>query len=327
VKKWIAILSGLLVVQLVLAMVVNLTGRDYGAFQPQEKLLAFDPKTVDDLRIADGENSLELRRREGRWRLPASGDFPADQPAVDGLLDKLAGLQKGWPVATTAGAAKRFKVGNGSFERKLTLLAKDQPQAVLYVGTSPGFRKVYVRPEGEDAVYAVAFNTWEANAKPEDWIDKGILTLDQSKVTRVEMPGFVLERDGEALKLTGLGEGEEIKQDDARAFLREVTGLRIESLLGTEAKPEYQQDEPALELTVVRKDGDELSYRFSKPKDGTYYVLKRSDLDEYFKVAGFTVDPIKDTKREKLVRARTEEDTNKATADAPRKEATEATSG
>jgi hypothetical protein len=327
VKKWIAILSGLLVVQLVLAMVVNLTGHDYGAFEPQEKLLAFDPKTVDDLRIADGENSLELHRRDGRWRLPASGDFPADQGAVDQLLDKLAGLEKGWPVATTAGAAKRFKVDDETFERKLTLLAKDQPQAVLYVGISPGFRKVYVRPEGEDAVYAVAFNTWEANAKQEDWIDKGILRLDQSEVTRVEMPGFVLERDGDALKLAGLGEGEKIKQDDARALLGELTGLRIESLLGTEAKPEYRQDEPALELKVVRKDGDALSYRFSKPKDGAYYVLKRSDLDQYFKVAEFTVDPIKDTVREKLVQAKPEEGSSEVTGGERHGEATEASSG
>ena len=36
-------------------------------------------------------------------------------------------------------------------------------------------------------------------------------------------------------------------------------------------------------------------------------MLKRSDLDHYFKVAEYTVNPVKETTREKLVQLRTEE--------------------
>jgi len=63
------------------------------------------------------------------------------------------------------------------------------------------------------------------------------------------------------------------------SLLGKLTGLRIQSLLSTEAKPEYRQDEPALEVNMTRKGGEVLNYRFSKPEDASYYVLKRPDLD------------------------------------------------
>ncbi len=91
-KKWILILSGLLATQLLLTVVLNLTGENYGTFQAEEKLLSFNRQAVNGLRIEDGTDSLVLKKQEGKWLLPESGDFPASQPNVNRLLDKLAAL-------------------------------------------------------------------------------------------------------------------------------------------------------------------------------------------------------------------------------------------
>ncbi len=306
-KKWTFILSGLLAVQLVLAVVLNLTGEEYGTFQSEEKLLSFNRQTVDSLWIEDGTDSVVLKKQEGKWLLPESGDFPASQRDVERLMNQLAALEKGWPVAKTRGAARRFTVDEEQFERKLVLLSDNTIQATLYVGSSPGFRKVYVRPGDGDEIFTVDFNTWEADAKTDDWIDKDILTLDESNVERVEMLGITLQREDGKLQVADLGQKEQTNGEESRALLGKLTGLRIQSLLGTEAKPEYRQDKPALEVKMTRKGGEVLGYRFSRPEDASFYVLKRSDLDYYFKVAEYTVDPVKETTREKLVQVRTEE--------------------
>ncbi len=311
-KKWTFILSGLLAVQLVLAVVLNLTGEEYGTFQAEEKLLSFNRQTVDSLWIEDGTDSVVLKKQEGKWLLPESGAFPASQRDVERLLDQLAALEKGWPVAKTRGAARRFTVDEEQFERKLVLLSDNTIQATLYVGSSPGFRKVYVRPGDGDEIFAVDFNTWEADAKADDWIDKNILTLDESDVERVEMLGITLQREDGKLQVADLGQKEQTNGEESRALLGKLTGLRIQSLLGTEAKPEYRQDKPALEVKMTRKGGEVLGYRFSRPEDASFYVLKRSDLDYYFKVAEYTVDPVKETTREKLVQVRTEEASSKS---------------
>ena len=306
-KKWIAILSSLLLVQLVLAIVINMGKQEYGAFQAREKLIAFDAQAADGLRIEDNENKLMLKKQEGKWLLPESGNFPANADSVERLMEKLSALEKGWPVATTGGAIQRFKVADDEFERKITVLSGEEVLALIYVGTSPGFRKVHVRPVDEDAVFSVVFNSWEANAKADDWIDKDLFKLDETEIESVEMPGFVLQQEAGGLKIADLNDKEQIKVEESRSLLDKLTGLRIQSLLGTEAKPEYRQEEPTLEINVVRNEGEALGYRFSKPQDASYYVLKRSDQDHYVQVAEHIVNPIKEMTREKLVQATPEQ--------------------
>ncbi len=313
-KSRIFILSGVLAAQLLLAGVLNLTGEEYGAFQAEEKLLSFDKQAVSGLRIEDGTDSVVLEKQEGQWLLPESGDFPASQRDVGNLLDNLAALQKGWPVASTRAAARRFSVDEDQFERRLTLVSDDATQAILFVGSSPGFRKVYVRPGDGKEIFALEFNTWEADAKADSWIDKDILKLDESEVQRIEMPGLILHREDGELQVADLSESEQTNGEERRALLARLSGLRIQSLLGTDVKTEYRQDEPALELTMTHNDGEVLSYRFSQPEDAAYYVLKRSDMEVYFKVAEYTVNPVRDTTREKLVQARTEETSSDAAA-------------
>lgn len=303
-SKWIGILSGLLIGQLVLAVVVQRSGEAYGVFQPRDKLIAFDPKAVDGLRIEDGKTGVTLRRRDGQWRLPETGDFPADQGKLQRLLDQLAGLEKGLAVATSPGAAKRFKVEEGAFERKLSLLANDQPQGVVYLGSSPGFRKVHARPAGEAPVYAVALDTWEASPKADDWIDRAILRLDEAEVIGLELPGLALQRDGDALSLVGLGEGEETNPVEARALLGKVADLRISAVLMGEAAPAGGEELRSWEIKLTRKGGESLTYRFTKPKEGGFYLLKRSDQAPTFKLAEYVVKPIEETTREKLVKAK-----------------------
>ena len=297
-KKWIAVFGGLLTAQLVLAVALYFTGETYSAFEPTEMLVAVDMDPVDTLKIADGKEQLVLSKKDGEWVLPGSSDFPADPATVQRLLERLVELKKGWPVATTSGAAERFKVAPDAFERKLTLFADEEAVATLYLGTSPGFRKVHARPEGDDEVYAVAFNTWELNTSADNWIDKDVLKLQAKDIERIELPDLALQREGDRF---GVSDGEESKQDAVQSFVDRLTGIQVQSVLGAEALPGYRQDEPELEIRLLHKGGDSLTYRFSKPRDAGHYVLKRSDLDYYFRVAEFAVSPIKDTGREKLV--------------------------
>ena len=305
-KKWIAVFGGLLTAQLVLAVAVNLAGETYSAFEPTESLIAANTEAINNLKIEDDKQQLVLSKRDGEWVLPGSGDFPADQSSVQRLLERLADMKKGWPVATTAGAAKRFKVASDVFERKLTLLEDEKAVATLYLGTSPGFRKVHVRPEGDDEVYAVAFNTWELNTSADDWIDQDFVKIQDDDIEQIELHDLVLKRDGDQFHLADLGDGEETKQDAVQSLVDRLTGMQVQSVLGAEELPEFRQEEPELEIRLLQKDGAPLTYRFSKPKDSNYFVLKRSDLEYYFKVAEFAVSPIKDTVREKLVQLETD---------------------
>ena len=67
-------------------------------------------------------------------------------------------------------------------------------------------------------------NTWEANATADDWIDDQAVVLDEKDLTRVEMSDFSLQREGEALEVTDLGEGEETDEEASAKLVRKKDG-------------------------------------------------------------------------------------------------------
>jgi len=233
--------------------------------------------------------------------LPEQDDFPADQHNVLQLLDKLAAMKRGWPVATTSGASRRFKVAEDEFERKLTLSANNDTLGQLIIGNSPGFRKVHVRNADDDEVFAEAFNTWEAGANLDDWIDKNILAFSAEDLLRVEMSDFVLQREDGELRLADLADQEEINRQEVQILTNSLSGLRVDSLLDEEDKPENLLDEADFTLKVTLDPDETFTYHFFKLNEDPNYLLKRSDLDDYFKIAEFHVNAIKETARDKLI--------------------------
>jgi hypothetical protein len=302
-NRWSILLGICLAIQIGLAVVVNLARTDYGAFEPMETILSFNSKTVDSIHIQGDDKRVELTKQEGRWRVSLLNHFQADQDKVEAFLDKLAELKKGWPVATTTAAAKRFKVAEKNFERKIALFRGSENMATLYIGTSPSFQKVHARNRDEESVYAVQFNDYDAGAKPEDWIDKEILKHQASDILRVQLPDFSLSRQDENLFVEGLDENtEETVTEEAERLLRKIAGLGIRTVLGGEATFESNQEQPVFKYTLVLSSGDSEEYVFSKPKDAGHYILKTSYREEYFEVDDWIVDGIKEIDRSKLVR-------------------------
>ncbi|MDL1968515.1 MAG: DUF4340 domain-containing protein [Deltaproteobacteria bacterium] len=312
-KRWSILLGICLAVQMALAVGVNLARTDYTAFEPTETLLSADPKTVDDIRIQGSDEQVELKKQDGEWRISSQNNFQSDQDKVKAFLDKLLELKKGWPVATTSAAAKRFKVAEENFERKITLSREDKKIDTLYIGTSPGFRKVYARNKDEKPVYAVNFNDYEVGTKSGDWIDKWVLKHQVSDISHVRLPDFSMSRRDGKLAVEGIDENtEETVVEEAERLLRKIADLCIRStILGDETKSEYKQDNPDFSYTLALSAGESETYVFSKPKDANYYVLKPSHRAEYFKVDKWVVDSIKEVSRSKLVRKK--EDAKKGT--------------
>ncbi len=300
-KKTIIFLTLVLAAQVGLAIALNMNRQQLAPFEPTASLLAFDRNSVDAITIT-GPDAAEVRlvKKDGRWILPDYYGFPADDASVAKLLETLAGMKEGWPVATTAGAAARFKVAKDDFERHIVLRHGDKVVADLYVGTSPGFRKVHVRVAGSSDILAVGFSAYEAGTGADEWLDRKFLALDEKKIDRVVMPKFTLVRGEYGFVLADLAGDETMKKEAADSLVAKIAGLNIDSVLGREERPEYRQKEPKLTITVELPDRKRV-YTFSQEEKKEWYVLKTSDSDLYFKVAGWQLTPLLDARRELLV--------------------------
>src|SRR5579871_4536914 len=167
-KRPTSLLGWGLALQLALALALFFSGSRNEAYKAKEPLLAFDAASVDAIDIDETNgSSVTLVKTGGQWTVPDFAGFPADAGRVTTLLDKLGGLKKGWPVATTADAARRFKVTDDFHERRIVLKSNGKEVAQLLVGTSPSFRQTYARTASDSKVYSIAFATYDAGDRPE----------------------------------------------------------------------------------------------------------------------------------------------------------------
>ena len=297
-------LAAVLGLQLVLALVLWAGGPDYNAFKAKEPVLAFDPAKVDGIEIAEGSaNSVVLVKEDGKWVIPSSAGFPADAAKVSGLLTKLAGLKKGWPVATSAEAAKRFKVSDDAFERRVVLKSGGGTLGELLLGTSPNFKSVSVRAGGDGNVYSVAFSTYEVGARGDEWQDRGLLNIQQDQIASIAIGDVLLERKDGKYVLPGLAAGQ--KQDETATY--RLTGALtypvFEAVVGKGAEAQAKVSAPDIEITVKRTSGEPIVLKYKKEAAGGAYLFTSSANGFLFRASEAAMEPIAKAKREALIEA------------------------
>ncbi len=320
-KQLIVVCAALLIVQLGLAALTHLRQRPMETQTKTGPLLAMPAAGVDELQLEDGEGKkLALKKVGDHWVLPDMGDIPADAARIQGLLDILTGARRGWPEATTAEAASRFKVSADRFKRLLTLRAGGKDLTRVYFGSSPGLRKIYLRVDGDNHIQVLALESSQLELGADNWIDTGLLRLEARQINAIELPDLRLVRQGERIQPDDLQTGEELVLERVNALVKAIAELRIVAVLGREARPEYGLDKPALRCAVELADGRRIDYLFAqeaKPAEAqagkqpspaeTAYTLKVSGRDELFRVDGWQVEAIRSVTRAALVRTRATE--------------------
>ncbi len=302
--KKINLLSGLLVLQLLLALWAFSGGSDLSAQRPDEPLLGFDKATVIRIKIEGPDGAaVTLSKTDEGWFLPDAWDVPVKDGKVGHLLNRLQHLKQGLPVATTAGAQVRFEVAEDKFQRRITLSTGPESMRVLYLGTSPGMRMIHARMAVAETVYATSFAAYEAPYKADDWLDTRLVQIDDSALQAIEINGLTLTKarstneDDKATEkpvwtASGLAEGDNLDLQQANKLAASITALEVSKVLGIEAVAGYRQDSPELELSLMRTGSGSVSWVMSKPEQGDAYVLKSSDRPWYFEVPAWAANPL-----------------------------------
>ncbi|MCZ6658987.1 MAG: DUF4340 domain-containing protein [Gammaproteobacteria bacterium] len=240
----LGLLGAVLVVQLlvVAALVID---DALGSAATAPSLLSFDPDEVVKFNVSTLEDSVHLYKDEHGWHL--DDDLPADDAKVGKVLDKLANVSAPWPVATSSDSAERFEVTETNFQRRLVLESTEATLADLMLGTSPGYRRVHVRAEGEDEVYSVDFSNYEVPIDIDQWLDKTLLQASGT-ISRLALEAsWQLANEDEGWLIDGIAADQETASDliDRFADLRvlgvgEASGELKGTFIVTDASGEHR---------------------------------------------------------------------------------------
>ncbi len=311
-------LGALLVLQLLLALGLGLRGPDMTAASTQMPLLAFAPDQITRVRIEGAGDAVGVtlnRNPDGQWVLADPADFPTAPGKVEQLLTQLAALKRPLPVATSEEARQRFKVADTGFERRLTLEGKDGPLGVLLLGDSPGFKRLFGRPADDPAVYDLSLSLADVSIRRDDWLETGLLRMEQEQIARITGADWTLLRDRDGWRL----EGGDQPVDQARAddVAMRIANLGYRGVLGTTDQPAYRQQEPKLTLTVGLADGASRSYRISQVENSQDYALKDADRPYYFRLSAYDLEGLLDLHASQLTIQPAAPDQPDATAEPP----------
>jgi len=295
--KTINVLIGVLAAQAVLAALL-LAPRDQAA----DPLVTFDFDTVNEIRVSGNEDELiSLALEAGVWTMP--GALPVDASRIESLNEVFVGGRWAWPVASTSDAARRFEVTEGNFQRRIALFADGNEVATLFLGTSPGFRRIHAREADSENIYSIELATYDLPLAADDWLDKSLIEAPAS-IESMSRPGlWKAELDGE---------GEWTLSDSllvAKNSELESMATRFETLRVMGIADAVPERAPDLEFAVTAA-GVDVRYAFYRSPEeedvegsdseeeaafstSTADTLVKSSLrDEYFRVSSFTVDQL-----------------------------------
>lgn len=300
-KKLILLLAVLLTVQLALALGVYFSQPDTHSNATGQKLLDLQPAQIAEIDLAGpGGKHLTLQKTADGWVMPDHFAATVDPGKVKQLMTTLDEIPRPWPVAKSTDAAKRFKVGDKSFERKLVFRSKDKVLATLLLGSSPGFRKVHARLSGTAEVYDIPFSTYQASVKPEDWIDHAVLAVKPEEISAITLGDSKLVRHDGKLQLTPLAENEQTNGDQAQKLEGILAGLSVRDVIG---KADQLPGPAILSAALTLKDGGTRSYQFAKGDQAGMDILQVAGSPVLYQVNSSLVKDLQQFDRAKLVLA------------------------
>ena len=180
------ILIGLLVLQLALVAVMFLRGGKPELTKDTPLFAGLDPAKVTRVRLfaAGAEKpGVDLVKKGADWVVASHSDYPADAAKVKGLLDPLAKIAAGEPIATSASRHKQLRVADRDFDRKIVLDVEGAGEKTLVIGNPVGARRTALRVGG-DAVYAASEVSFFV-AEPAGFVSTKYVDIPKAEVERL----------------------------------------------------------------------------------------------------------------------------------------------
>jgi hypothetical protein len=309
----IVVLSGLLVLQIGLAVLLFFGQAQYRREEPFDRLVRFNCESAGQVTVEVSKTEAKpqvivLKKQENAWVLPDEHNLPVDNAFMQLFLNVVADWKKGIPVASTDEAKERFKVAANNYELAITLSDDRRQSCRFFVGTAPAYKSRYVRLSDSNNIYAVELpDSFQLPAQLDDVIDKHFLKPDIPAISSLSIGEFSAQVSPSKSWLLRSGpQSLELDGNGVRNVLQRVFNFPVRSFLGVQAKADYNMDSPDLVVKLGLTGGKTDTYSFLQPRaaDRSSRVLKVASRDGYFSVDDVFVESIRQLPARLMAEAR-----------------------
>jgi hypothetical protein len=234
------------------------------ARRQSQNVVNFDRSKIDGIIIQNGDEKIELRRRDNKWRLETPIKDQADGALVENLLSDLETWQKEGTIPAKdieADKSKKNEYGLNRPKLKLKLIGSDRPPEILFGKDAALEGRMYVRFENSKETFLARQSVKkDIEKKAEEFRDKKLTDVTTAQVRRIALktPGgeMELEKKGEhwdiVKPLRARAEDEKIGD-----LIAQITTARIQQFVADDhgdLRP-YGLAEPRGSITLFSQEG------------------------------------------------------------------------
>ena len=247
----------------------------------------FPVNAIDELRIGDEyDNEVVLKRLGDKWLLPNMENLPANTDKIEKLLQQITTQSGNWPIADSPAARQRFQVADYYYQKRLSLFSGGKKLGTIYLGTSPGYRKIHARNDKQDAIYSITLDPTGATVVENDWIDSRLLQVRAPLRIDTDLYNLYFE-NGSWLSATG---GTPDVQELER-LISALKNLQVEGLADEDLQRELSATEADLVLNIQSLAGDVTLKLVSLA--GNHYIHS-SEFPLFFKCSAYDFNQLTD---------------------------------
>jgi hypothetical protein len=229
-----------------------------------QNVVNFDRSKVDGIIIQNGDEKIEIRRRDNKWRLEIPIKDQADAALVENLLSDLETWQKEGTIPAKDIDADKSKLNEYGLNRpklKLKLIGSDRPPEILFGKDAALEGRMYVRFENSKETFlAKQAVKKDIDKKAEEFRDKKLTDVTTAQVRRI-----ALKTPAGEMELEKKGDHWDIvkplraRADDEKVgdLIAQVTTARIQQFVADDhgdLRP-YGLAEPRGSITLFSQEG------------------------------------------------------------------------
>jgi hypothetical protein len=161
------------------------------ARQQAQNVVNFDRSKIDGIVIKNGDQQIEIRRRENKWRLETPIKDQADGALIENLLSNLENWQKEGTIPAKAIEVDKSKLaeyGLNNPKLKLKLLGQGRPPEIWFGKDAALEGRMYVRLQNSKETFLAKQSVRkDIDKKPEEFRDRKLTDLTTAQVHRITL--------------------------------------------------------------------------------------------------------------------------------------------
>ena len=229
-----------------------------------QNVVNFDRNKIDGVVIQNGDEKIEIRRHDNKWRLETPFKDQADGALVENLLSDLETWQKEGTIPAKDIDADKSKLNEYGLNRpklKLKLIGSDRPPEILFGKDAALEGLMYIRFENSKETFLAKQSVKkDIDKKAEEFRDKKLTDLTTAQVRRM-----ALKTPAGEMELEKKGDHWDIvkplraRADDEKVgdLIAQVTTARIQQFVTDDhgdLRP-YGLAEPRGAITLFSQEG------------------------------------------------------------------------